>query len=68
MEVVFKEGGKVTIKDMPMTLFDAVQEILWKAQSAEWRESDGKVINETGITCCLDKECHDSLCDINWTF
>ena len=67
MEVCLKDGGKVSIKDMPMTLFDAIQEILWKAQNAGWREVDGKYVNETGIKCSLEKELLESLDEINWT-
>lgn len=52
---------------MPMTLFDAIQEILWKTQNGEWREIDGKFINGIGITCSLEKELMDSPDNINWT-
>lgn len=67
MEVCFKDGGKVTIKDMSMVLFDTIQELLWKAQDCEWKEVDGKYINEVGISCRLEKEMIEAVKEINWT-
>lgn len=67
MEVKFKEGGRATIKDMPMALFDAIQDILWKAQGCEWRNIDGKYVNEVSFSCSLDEEEIAELDKINWT-
>lgn len=67
MEVRFKEEGKVTIKDIPMALFDAIQDILWEAKNCEWRKIDGKYVNEVGFSCCLDEEEIAELDNINWT-
>ena len=41
--------------------------LLWKAQDCEWKEVDGKYINEVGISCSLEKEMIEAVKEINWT-
>lgn len=53
MNVKFKDGGMVSITDMPMALFDAVQKIVWCTQrSLEWDEDCGEW-QSNGFFCLL---------------
>lgn len=67
MEVKINDGGTATIKDMPMDLFDAIQDVLWKAQSCRWKKVEGKFRNQDSFSCSLDDEEMKALNEINWT-
>lgn len=68
MNVKFKDGGKVSITDMPMALFDAIQKIVWCTQrSLEWDEDCEEWQSNGSFVCCLDQEEKEALDNINWT-
>ena len=68
MKVKFKDGGKVSITDMPMALFDAVQKLMWSSRhSFVWDEDIQEWDSNGDFVCGLDKEEKEALDDINWT-
>ena len=68
MKVNFKDGGKVSIIDMPMVLFDAVQKLMWGAEySFDFDEETGEYRANDNFICTLDKEEMSALKNIKWT-
>lgn len=68
MKVKFKDGGKVSITDMPMVLFDAVQKLMWGAEySFDFDEDSGEYEANDNFVCTLAEEEMSALKDIKWT-
>ena len=68
MKVKFKDGGKVSITDMPMVLFDAIQKLMWGVEySFDFDEDSGEYTENDNFTCTLAEEEMSALKDIKWT-
>ena len=68
MKVRFKDGGKVSIIDMPMVLFDAIQKLMWGAEySFDFDEDFNEYLANDNFICTLAEEEKEALDEIKWT-
>ena len=68
MKVRFKDGGKVSIIDMPMVMFDAIQKLMWGAEySFDFDEDSNEYLANDNFICTLAEEEKEALDEIKWT-